>query len=421
MKRQNFKSSIIIGALALLLSSCSSSDDSTVGSQNPVEDSKGKYVVLTAEWQVNDGSGYYATYDEMPTGEVDNIGGYSIQARNYGGFRHYKDWVFSRANLAGETGILRYSIGANGKLKESGFIKCGTSAQHVIVDETTGFYFDGERGNNKVQKFNPSTMQRIGELDLTSAIEKGEGISKNVFTGIQTLASKEGKLFVSITYSPEKGNGNIDNTGQYTLAVVDIASGQVEKTITHHKARNHGYSVSEYPAWTLGDDGALYFMTLGWDFNEKRELVQQNAFIFRIKAGETEFDKKWEVNTRDLGLPDGASLWSFRTLNGKLYIDASIEKTSPMSTNFYNNIYAFYAVDIASKQVERIKGVPNTVFGLSTGNVEIVDNQVFLRVINREEGLNAYYKVDTSDFSAIPAFNVIRGGEASGFIRLSVK
>lgn len=416
MKKQFLKAGAFLLMASAMLVSCNKDDD-------PIDDDSnsatGKYVLLTAEWQVSDGSGYYAAYTDMPTGDVDNIGGYSIQARNYGGFRHYKNWVFSRASLAGEVGILRYSVASTGRLAESGFIKCGTSAQHVVVDETTGFYFDGDRGKTRIQKFNPSTMQRTGEIDLSPAIETGDGISTNVFTGVQTLVAKEGKLYVSVTYSRTNGNGNLDNTRNYTLAVVDIATGAVEKTIVHPKAKNHGYAVSEYPAWIQATDGSLYLLTVGWDTSESGVIEQQNSFIFRIKAGETEFDPSWELNTSDLGLPDGSLLWSFRELNGKLYIDASQEATSPLLPNLNTNIYRFYAVDIETKNATQITGVPLTVFGLSTGNVEVVDSQVFLRAINREEEINGYYKVNVSDNTASPAFNVTRGGEASGFVRLA--
>lgn len=420
MKKHFLKTIAFILITSAMSVSCSNNDDTI--EDKGVDNSTGKYVLLTAEWQVADGSGYYAAYTDMPTGNIDNIGGYSIQARNYGGFRHYKNWLFSRANLAGETGILRYSISPAGKLEESGFIKCGTSAQHVVVNETTGFYFDGDRGKTKVQKFNPSTMQRTGEIDLSSAIEKGNGISTNVFTGYQTLAAKEGKLYVSITYSSTNGTGNLDNTRNYTMAVVDIASEKIEKTIVHPSAKNHGFSVSEYPAWTQAKDGSLYFLTTGWDMNEANVMVPQNSFIFRIKAGDTDFDPNWKLSATDLGMPQGAMMWSFRELNGKLYVDVSQDAiTLPSRANLNTNIYRFYAVDINTKKATQITGVPLTVFGLSTGNVEIVDNQVFLRAVNRAQGINAYYKVNLSNNTASPAFNVTRGGEASGFIRLTNK
>jgi len=417
MKKQILNVMTLLLMTSTALVSCNKDDKPNDGNgENPAN---GKYILLTAEWGVSDGAGYYAAYDKLPTGEVDNIGGLSLQARNYGGFRTYKNWIFNRQTLSGETGVVQYSLSANGKFAQSGFIKCGTSAQHLVVNENTGFYYDADRGKTKIQKFNPTTMERTGEIDLSAAIEKGAGISTNVTTGEQTIISKEGKLYVNITYASEKVNGSADNMRNYSLAVIDISTEKIEKVIVHPKAKNHGRANSEFPAWIHGSDGALYLLTTGWDTNEDRVMTPQNSFIFRIKAGETDFDKSWELSATDLGLPAGALLWSFRELNGKLYVDASQDKIIlPALTNLNTNIYKFFEVDIKTKNVKPITNVPLTVFGLSTGNVEVVDNQVFLRVVDRAKGLNGYYKVNLSTHVGEPAFNVKRGGEASGFIKL---
>lgn len=421
MKRKTLNTIILMLIGTAVLLSCSKNDNPVDKPETGTE-TTGKYVLLTAEWAVKDGSGYYAAYDEMLSGNIDNISGYSLQSRNYGGFRTYKNWMFNRQKISGETGIVRYSIGNSGKFEETGFIKCGTSAQHLVVNETTGYYFDADRGKTKIQKFNPTTMERTGEIDLSSAVEKGEGISTNVFTGNQTLIAKEGKLYANITYSRKDGNGQNDNSRNYRLLVIDIASEKIEKTIVHPVAKNHGYAVSEFPAWIKGSDGALYILTTGWNMGEDKIFQGEKSFIFRIKAGETDFDKNWEISATDLGMPEGALLWSFRELKGKLYVDCSKDKIIiPGLTNLNTNIYKFFEVDIQSKRSTEITGAPMTVFGLSTGNIEIVDEQVFLRVVNRTEALNGYYKVNIASHTASPAFNVTRGGEASGFVRLSGK
>lgn len=421
MKKQLLSALAFILLTGTMLSSCNKSDPTNSKPSNP-ESTSGKYVLLTAEWAVKDGSGYYAAYDKMPTGEIDNIGAYSLQSRNHGGFRTFGNWMFNRQKLSGETGIVRYGIGNSGKFQETGFIKCGTSAQHLEVSETLGYYFDADRGKTKVQKFNPSTMERTGELDLSEVVDKGQGISTNVYIGNQTLVAKEGKLFVNITYAREGGNGHNDNTRNYRLAVVDIATEKVEKVIVHPTAKNHGYSSSEFPAWIKGSDDALYLLTTGWNINQQKILEGEESAIFRIKAGETAFDTNWKLVPKDLGMPDGALLWSFREHKGKLYVDCSKDKISiPSLANLNTNIYKFFEVSIDTKQATEIKGAPLTVFGLSTGNIEVVDDQVLLRVVNRIEGLNGYYKVNLANHTAEKAFNVVRGGEASGFIRLTGK
>lgn len=147
MKKQILNVMTLLLMTSTALVSCNKDDKPNDGNgENPTN---GKYILLTAEWGVSDGAGYYAAYDKLPTGEVDNIGGLSLQARNYGGFRTYKNWIFNRQTLSGETGVVQYSLSANGKFAQSGFIKCGTSAQHLVVNDHTGFYYDADRGKNE--------------------------------------------------------------------------------------------------------------------------------------------------------------------------------------------------------------------------------------------------------------------------------
>lgn len=408
---------ILIGSL---LTSCSKDKEPAIDS-NTVNTANGNYIVLTAE-SGSGAAGYYAAYQNMPTGEVDNIGGFALQARAYGGFRHFGKWLFNRATLAGETGVVRYTLNSSGKLEQNGFIKCGTSAQHLVVNETTGFYFDADRGKTKIQKFNPTTMKRTGEIDLSPIIERGSGISSNVFVGNQTIAAKEGKLYVNITYSRNAGSGHNDNTRKYTLALIDIATEKLEKTIVHEFVKNQGHSPSEYPAWIQAKDGTLYFVTTGWDYNEENTMKPQASGIFRIKAGETDFDKNWFLNGKTIGLTGQHIVWSIKDFNGKLYVDVSQQVIDlPSFSNLMNNpIFDIFAVDPnnLSGEKTKISGIPSTIFGHSTGNFEVVDDQLFIRTVNVEKNFNGYYKLNLDGKSANPAFTVKRGGQIKGFNRL---
>lgn len=410
------KATFVLLAGSILWTSCDKDSDPIDNSGQ--EPATGKYVVLTAE-SGSGSAGYYAAYDATPSGDVDNIGDYSLQARAYGGFRHYGEWLTNRATLAGETGVVRYSIGASGRFEETGFIKCGSSAQHLVVNETTGFYFDADRGKTKIQKFNPSTMQRTGEIDLSPLIEKGDGISTNVYTGNQTIAAKEGKLYVNITYSHPGSSGHNDNSRNFTMAVIDIATDKLEKTITHNFVKNQGHSPSEFPAWSQGEDGTLYFVTTGWDNNAQKIMEPQPSGVYRIKAGETDFDQDWFLDGEKLGIK-GGQLWSVRELNGKVYVDVSKKPVElPSFSNLSDPMYTVFAVDPNSMAATEITGFPVTVFGHSTGNLEVVDNNLFIRVINTESNYNGYYQLNADGKTASPAFNVTRGGTAKGFTRLA--
>ncbi len=405
---------ILFATLCFAFVSCSKNEPDTP--DNPDQNNK-KYVLLTAEG-IADGAGYYAVYNELPTGDVKNTAGYSLQASSYGGFRTYKNWIFNRSNLLGESGVLKFSVGKDGRLKEDGFIKCDGSAQSVVVNETLGFYFDPGRGKKRIQKFNPSTMQRTGEIDLSSVVD--EKISPNVYTGNQTLAVKEGKLFVNITYSPEGSSGHNDNIRHYALAVIDIASEKIEKTIVLDflDVYNQGHSPSEYPAWLLGEDGHLYFLSTGWDQVNGAYNFHPSC-IFRIKKGETDFDKNWHVYPKDLNsrLSIGV-MWSMGFYKGKLYVEASDENITNFGDFGKVDGYHVYSLDIENKAVAKIESVPTTVFGHSAGTFYRTSDKLFVRVVNETIGYNGLYVINEDGRTASPAFNVIQGGQPMGFAEL---
>ncbi|SEG28937.1 DUF4374 domain-containing protein [Sphingobacterium lactis] len=419
MNRRKLMNSLFYGIVVLGLASCTKDDINPGPATNP--GGNGKFVILTAETG-SGAAGYYAAYEDLPSGTVDNIGGFSLQARNYGGFTHYGNWIFNRATLAGESGVVQYSLSNTGKIEQTGFIKCGSSAKSLVVDATTGFYCDPDRGKTKIQKFNPTTMQRTGEIDLSPVIEKGDNISTNVWAGVQTIAAKEGKLYVSLTYSREKGSGHNDNTRKYSMAVVDIASGKPEKSIVHKFVKNQGFVPSEYPGFVQAKDGSLYFITTGWDSNTQNIIEPQPSGVFRIKAGQTDFDNDWYLSGKDLGLTDKSQMWSLKELNGTLYVDLSEEPLDlPSYSNLTKNMYSVYAVNSQDKKATKITGYPLTTFGYSTGNLEVVENDVFIRVVNPASKYNGYYKINADGKTASPAFNVIKGGQVNGLAKLTGK
>lgn len=404
---------LVVGALCF--SSCSKSDNN--GPEILVPGAEGKYIILTAE-SGQGAAGYYAAYNTEPSGTVDNVGGYSLMARAFGGFRHYKNWIFNRSTLSGEAGVVRYAIGGDGKIAQSGFIKCGSSAQNLVVDETTGFYTDPDRGLMKIQKFNPTLMERTGEIDLSKAIK--DAVAYQI-VGNQTLAAANGKLYVNVAYGTEKMKGFNDSVfDAYFMAVVDIATGKFEKLIEYPKVWSQGWPVSEYTAFTQAKDGTLYFLSMGWDYNAKGEGVQHTSKIFRIKAGETDFDKNWELTPRDFGAPENAVFWSLKEHEGKLFVDVSKDALPwPAMTNWMEPIFEFFSYNVGNKAITKITGLPNGIYGHSTGNIETINDDVYFRVVNTPAAYNGYYKLNADGKTASPLFNVSRGGQVKGFIRLT--
>ena len=399
MKTFLFKSLLLSFTLTVLLG-CSSDDSDPT----PAPEEKAKFVLLTSIERF--GAGYFTALDGMPSGTIQATNSKSLQVKEAFGFRTFGKWFFNRSNAAGETGLQKYSLNADGSLKDEGFI--AGSTQYLIVNETTGYYLDETRSLVKLQKFNPTTMLRTGEVDL-SAVQK-QGVEYQV-VGKHTIAAKEGKLFVGITYSTKAlagYGGDVFNSVEF--AVVDMATDKYEKTIQYDGLKGIGWGSSGNKMWSIGDDGALYLYSTGLN------VGLANTSIIRIKKGETDFDKTWTFSTRDL--QPSSSLVTALVKGGKLYFESP---SVPLKADFSNlqnaPIFDYYTYDMTTKQITKIEGMPQHEYAFANEQaITEIDGKVYLWVKNSTDKLESYYVLDGT--KATQAFKVALDGAIQGFVKL---
>ncbi|MDR7131452.1 hypothetical protein J2X69_003816 [Algoriphagus sp. 4150] len=384
---------------------CDSDNDPAPG---PGQEENGHYIMMTSAGPFNSGlqGGYFGVFEELPSGNVTNIKTNSLQIASAFGFRSYGKWFFNQFNTAGEAGLQKYLV-ENGRVEEAGFIP-NAQPSYLIVDDTHGFYPDPERGLLKIQTFNPTSMQRTGEIDLTSL--KVDGVEYQVI-GKHTLAAKEGKLFAGITYSTTALQGYGGDVVDYVeFAVIDIASGQLEKTIKYDGLKSIGWGSSGNKMWTLGDDGALYFYAtdLGNGF--------QNSSIIRIKQGETDFDREWEIKAGDY--MERSTFATALVKGGKLYTQFSSEPLAADFSNLQAQIWDYYAIDLATKQRTKIEGMPKTFYAWGSNDAIIeLDGKIYFWVSHSGDNVEGYYEL-TGEYTATRTFNVTDGGQIWGFVKL---
>jgi hypothetical protein len=394
----NVRQVIFFAVMAFLLACNNKSDNDSNAGNN--------YILLTNEADLGT-PGYMAARATMPQGSLSNIGSTSLQVAEAFGFTKYKKWIFTRSNVAGQAGIQRFSVGADGKISDAGFIADGQMFH--IVDDNTGYYLDEKRGTMLLQRFNPSSMQRVGQIDLSSL--SMTGVEYQV-VGKHILASKEGKLFVSVTYGTTIAQGYGDDVVNYVkMAVIDIATNTLEKTIQYNGLKGLGWGSSANKFWTLGDDGALYFYYSG--FNEGIT----NSSIIRIKKGETDFDKNWILKADDL--QNHSTIANALVKNGTIYIQLPSVELKPDFSNLADPMWDYYAVNVTTLKATKITGMPHTryVHSNEQGIVQ-VDGKIYLWMANATTKENGYYLLNESNNTASSAFNVTDGGLVSGFFKL---
>lgn len=396
------KHGLCVLSAAILFSSCSKDKDSSP-TTNPAAPG---YIVFTNEADLGT-TGYMTAYAKMPEKSLSNISTNTLQMKTAFGFTKFGQWIFNRSSVSGEAGIQKLEVGTNGKITGTGFLANG--AMFHIVSATNGYYLDPVKGAMLLQTFNPTTMQRTGEIDLTAL--KKEGVAYQAI-GQHIIAAKEGKLYVSVTYGTTERGGYGDDVVNYIkLAVIDIATNKLEKTIQYNGLKSLGWGASANKMWTLGDDGALYFYYTG--FNEGIT----NSAVIRIKKGETDFDANWILKADTY--QQHSSIGTALVKNGKIYVQLPANPLAPDFSNLGTPIWDYYAIDVNTLKQTKITGVPKTRYAHSNEQcITLIDGKIYLWVANSVTKENGYYLLNESTNTAAAAFNISDGGLVSGFIRL---
>jgi hypothetical protein len=406
MNRIFGKLPFLLIAGSILLTACSDDDDKTSDSDSD------KYVIMAAtdKWE----AGYITSFAEFPSGTVEKLTDESLQIANAFGYRSFGNWIFVSSNEIGDPGVQKYTVNADGSLKNEGFLPAGNYLQYHIVDATHGYYLDTDRSTINIQTFNPSTMTRTGEVDLSSLAKSevdGVAVEYQVI-GQHTMASKEGKLYAGITYGTIGRSGFGDDLVDYVeFAVIDMATNTLEKTIKYEGLKSIGWGSSANKMWTLGDDGALYFCSTGLG------VGLRNSSVIRIKANDTDFDKDWIIKAEDFGTI--SSIATILVKNGKLYAELSSVDLLDDFSNLEHFIFDYYAIDIDTKEATKITGMPQHHYAWANEQaITEVDGKICFWVKNPNEGIDGYYALNSDGTSATQLFNVAHDGFMWGFIKL---
>ncbi len=412
--RKNIKISylLFLFVAAIFMSACSDNDDTPAVEEN----STNYYVLLTGDMTTSPYVGYATTYTEIPSGSIDNVktGSLAIQTN---GMQSSGKWVFKRSSLASQSkdDLIRYSIDASGNLVEDGRISSGLNSNYYIYNDTIGYYVDADRSLLKIQKFNPSTMSRTGDVDLSAIRDTQYGYQD---VGTSLIAAKEGKLYVDIFSNTGETKGNFfTNTplGFVQLAVVDIATGKYEKTIRREGISYIGYQGNENQMWSLGDDGGLYFCSHGFGATG----AINGSAIVRIKKGASDFDSSWIIKADDY--TKGTSFGTVCVKDNKLYTSMSSQALAFTSllTDVSYSYYSFDKENISAGPT-KISNIPLTTYPFQCAQaITAIDDKVYFRVVNNSDQ-NGYYVLGDNN-TATQAFNVASGGVVWGFCKLVVK
>lgn len=189
----------------------------------------------------------------------------------------YKNWLYVFS--VGDVKLKRYSRQDNGTLLPDGEIVCSNNAgamvtNMIIISDAKAYV--SLMLDNKIIIFNPTTMQKTGEIDLAKPEYGVKGSSTPNPAG---MIYRDGKVFVGclqLTQLP------LCNDGAYVI-VINEANDKPEKMISDMRASSASFFNNEMHMDEKGDIYVNCWASYGY-------VESQVGGFLRIRKGETEFD-----------------------------------------------------------------------------------------------------------------------------------
>ncbi|MFD2556806.1 hypothetical protein [Sphingobacterium tabacisoli] len=407
MRKTAFKSTATALFAALLLFSCKTDAPET----DPVPNDLPKdetWVIFngTEKWS----GGIYALGDNKSR-EI-NLSAIPFYQLGYSAGGRIVDNILYKKDGPNTTdiGISKYKLEA-GRFAANGFIATPNNSYEtnfLVVSATEGYYWDLSAGGLKIQKFNPGTMQRTGEIDLTSL---SDGSSYEA-AGQLILAKIDNKLFVDIQHGQRTSAWQITpNEKKVEIAIYDLTNNKIETVATHPDATNLGLFV-DHVLWSIDEvTKDLYIVAVGDMVTQKPE-----SKILRIKKGETKFDTGFELKISDYQYPtDFNRIFAH---NNKIYTTISSRPTSyygggQHGVGYRKDIWYWTEIDVNTKKATRLNMLPDNFYSyqnpfLHKGNIYFISN-------NTTENFAGAYQYNPQSGETKEAFRLKGSGRLMGF------
>jgi hypothetical protein len=249
-------------------------------------------------------------------------------------------------------------------------------------------------GLARVVKFNPTTMQITGEVNLNSILKPAA--TSTFYLGMKVFG---GKLFLGVYYG-----GNLDLLTKAYMAVINLETDTVEKLIEDERTAAIFQGGSSANGIEVDENGDMYVMGIG--------SPSKPSGIIRIKKGTTNFDPDYFMNLDEVA---GNSCRNFRLFgNGLAFTNRVIDVADLYELNGAN--YEICQIDIKNKTSKGKLGSLPVIWGSSTGIIrKYSEGELLFTVSGVTE--NAIYTYNIANGSLTKKFT-LDGSRTMGFAQL---
>lgn len=354
MKKKMFFVSAMLAALCF--NSCDKNDPEVP----PTPGGKGNVLLTTALPNATgeDGIYYMQLIDEPKLGSTmaaDNKNGINVP---YGGSYPMvigQDvYVFpSYSKAMDKNELIRYRR-TNGVLKKMGTmpLPANNSANNIVKLSATKAYLS-LAGLGLIYIFNPETMQKTGEIDLTSL-----GIQdKNPDIGI--MIERDGYVFAGLSQMV----GGWTSPADYKQADVAVIDSKTDKLVKMISEKTSGFSQATRPidpkSLFMDENRDIYISCIG-NFGM---VAGHKGGILRIKKGETDFDPTYHWTITGAPIEGEEKTGAFAATicyvgNGKAYGYVEIpDYYKPGETGHTSLSNRAVVYDLYNQKMKKIEGL----------------------------------------------------------------
>ncbi|MEP6712064.1 MAG: hypothetical protein ABJA37_06600 [Ferruginibacter sp.] len=375
----------------------------------PVNTNKANYALSVTGGNYPNQTTYLFGSNLFPTGSVGT--GNAAELTSSGQMYKYGTNVY--INTFGAPATLRkYEFDEAGKPKQTGSFSVPGLKTFGTVDfisETEAYAAsNGYGGIPKLVKFNPTTMQITGTIDMSST-HKAASVGGDYYLG---MVHRDNNLFMGITYTNASGDPLYDSV---FVAVIDKVAGTVTKVLADGRSGE---------MWTGGSDASFSPPTLVKDANNDIYVMGfasngKPSGVLKIKNGTTDFDASYFFNLNTatgkpcLGLYyfGSGQVFTMRYADAVAYpfdLDAS-----------YNPLAAaeYYKIDLTAKtSLGNIAPTLPKLFGVSTFMTKWDNEKIYFNAPAATS--NAVYSYQLSNGTVKKEFE-LSAGQCNGFTKLN--
>ena len=319
----------------------------------------------------------------------------ATEQRNFASMWHYKKAVYLTASGA-PASMVKYEFDSKGTaLQKQKLIVPGAntfSSIEFISDDVA--YASVGGGLARVVKFNPTTMQITGEVNLTSVLNPAA--TSTFYLGMKARGEK---LFLGVYYGR-----SADLLSKAYMAVINLKTDAVEKLIEDDRTAGIFQNGSSANGIDMDENGDIYVMGIG--------SPGKPSGILRIKKDATDFDPSYFIN---LDATTGKSCRNFRLFsNGQAFVNRVVKEGDPYELNGAN--YEYYQIDVLNKTSKGKVGNLPVIWGSSTGIIrKYTEGELLFSVSGATE--NAVYTYNIANGSLTKKFT-LDGSRITGFTLL---